>query len=190
MNIYHSVLRKTQPFLGRVMSHFSLSFPLPVWIASHVFLSISLLDLLSLWLLQNNHQKRKRNNNTSLGRVLFHLGIEMRQWVLQECSQSLQPQRLKQTVGDNFGVLWEIIGKYHNDECPNMIKLAHLALSCPVQTAGCERGFSAQNLILSPRRNKLGDDTMDMLLRVKLNKCDINHHYVYRTWKAAKPRRN
>jgi hypothetical protein len=64
--------------------------------------------------------------------------------------------------------LWKLIGKYHGEDFPNMIKLAHLALSSPVHTAGCERGFSAPNAILTPKRSRLGDKTQDDLLRVKL----------------------
>ena len=90
---------------------------------------------------------------------------------------------------DNFAELWGLVGRYHIEDFPNMVKLAHLALSCPAQTAGCERGFSAQNLILSPLRNRLSGDNMDMLLRVKLHVGSLDYEEVYDKWNTSKNRR-
>ena len=45
--------------------------------------------------------------------------------------------------------------KYHNSHFPNHINLACLALTCIVHTAGCERGFSIQNRILTTFKNRL-----------------------------------
>ena len=56
---------------------------------------------------------------------------------------------------DQIATLWKLINQYHKDDFPELIKLAHLALTCPVHTAGCERGFSVQNLILTSSRNRL-----------------------------------
>ena len=46
---------------------------------------------------------------------------------------------------DNMGTLWSIIYKFHKDSFPKLLKLAAVALTLPIHTAGCERGFSLQN---------------------------------------------
>ena len=56
---------------------------------------------------------------------------------------------------DSLQGLWFLINKYSKEDYLNLIKLAHLALTCPVHTSGCERGFSVQNSILTPVRNRL-----------------------------------
>ena len=48
-----------------------------------------------------------------------------------------------------------------------MIKLAQIAV-LPVHTDGVERGFSAQNLICTSKRNRLNVDTQNMLIKRKL----------------------
>ena len=53
---------------------------------------------------------------------------------------------------DKTSNLWALINQYHGDEYPNLIKLAHLALTCPIHTSGCERGFSIQIVYLLPQR--------------------------------------
>jgi hypothetical protein len=42
-------------------------------------------------------------------------------------------------------------------------------LTCPVNTAGCERGFSVQNQTLTPLRNCLNTVTQDQLMRIRIN---------------------
>ena len=68
---------------------------------------------------------------------------------------------------DDTQKLWNLINQYSADEYPNMIKLAHLALTCPIHTSGCERGFSIQNSILTSTRNRLTPETQDILIRIK-----------------------
>ena len=68
---------------------------------------------------------------------------------------------------DDMATLWGLIAKYHQGEFPNLILLATLGITLPVHTSGVERGFSAQNVILTSLRNRLSVETQDMLLRVK-----------------------
>ena len=70
-----------------------------------------------------------------------------------------------------------------------MVKLGHLSLSYPAHTAGCERGFSAQNHILTPLRNRLAAETQDMLLRVKLHTGQIDYQKVLAVSECGKNRR-
>ena len=69
---------------------------------------------------------------------------------------------------DRMADLWSLIYQYHADQFPNLIKLAQLSLTCPVHTAGCERGFSKQNLILSSLHYRLLPETQDKLCRVAI----------------------
>ena len=84
--------------------------------------------------------------------------------------------------------LWYLIKKHHSEEFPNMIKLAHLALSSPAHTADCERGFSAQNLLLTSLRNRLSPENQDMLMRVRLHP-DADLFRALLEWEKAKPRK-
>ena len=103
---------------------------------------------------------------------------------------------LKETVlkeqypRDNTAVLWGLIARYHKESFPEMIKLAHLALSSPVHTADCERGFSAQNRLLTSLRNRLSPENQDMLLRVKLHTEPIDYTSALEAWEKAKNRRS
>ena len=62
----------------------------------------------------------------------------------------------------------------------------------PLQTAGCERGFSAQNGIKTARRNRLGEETMNILMNIKcegdsVDKEDFSD--AISIWKGKKERR-
>ena len=85
-----------------------------------------------------------------------------------------------------IGPLWALMAAHHRDDFPNLIKLAAIALCCPIQTADCERGFSAQNRILTALRNRLNPLTQNKLLSVKLGKLTAED--AFDAWKAAKPR--
>lgn len=93
---------------------------------------------------------------------------------------------------DNICNLWQLINQYHSDECPNLIKLAQLALVCPVHTAGCERGFSVQNIVLTSLRNRLLPETQDMLLRVCIEGSDEMRNFDFagalNAWRSHKKR--
>ena len=63
--------------------------------------------------------------------------------------------------------LWHLIAKFH-PEFPNLSVRAGLALTSSVHTAGCERGFSVQNRILTTLRNRLTIENQQKLMRVKI----------------------
>ena len=89
---------------------------------------------------------------------------------------------------DNMADLWYLIAKRHAKDFPNMMKLAHLAISSPAHTADCERGFSAQNLLLTSLRNRLSPETQDMLMRVRLHPVK-DLHRALALWEAEKHRK-
>ena len=49
---------------------------------------------------------------------------------------------------------------------PSLAKVASIALTIPVSTASCERGFSTMNRIKTTLRNRLTSDSMDELIRI------------------------
>ena len=75
---------------------------------------------------------------------------------------------------DSLVNLWQSVVKYHRNQFPNLTTLARLAITCAVHTAGCERGFSVQNRILTTFRNRLSVDTQQQLMQVKLE-TDSGH---------------
>nr|KAG5704901.1 hypothetical protein BaRGS_003884 [Batillaria attramentaria] len=88
---------------------------------------------------------------------------------------------------ENIRDLWTMMATHHAKEFPNLIKLAELAVTCPLQTADCERGFSAQNRILSALRNRLNPETQNMPMKVKLG--DTDSHRAFKIWVNNKPRK-
>ena len=49
---------------------------------------------------------------------------------------------------------------------PSLAKIASIALTIPISTASCERGFSTMNRINTTLRNRLTSDSMDKLIRI------------------------
>ena len=87
----------------------------------------------------------------------------------------------------NIRDLWVCLATHYADQYPNLIKLAAFAITCPAQTADCERGFSAQNRILTALRNRLKPETVHKLMSVKLGVVDLDQALEF--WAAEKPRR-
>ena len=83
---------------------------------------------------------------------------------------------------DNMAALWQNIVKFHSDTFPNLLKLAPVALLLPVHTADVKRGFSSQNCILTPKRNRLAINTQNMLMKVKMEgEKERKAEYIRRT---------
>ncbi|XP_046554759.1 zinc finger protein 862-like [Haliotis rubra] len=69
---------------------------------------------------------------------------------------------------DKFHELWRIIDGCHKDLSPNLLKLACIGLTLPVQTAICERGFSSQNIIKTSHRNRLSEKALKELMIISI----------------------
>ncbi|XP_045216125.2 zinc finger protein 862-like [Mercenaria mercenaria] len=69
---------------------------------------------------------------------------------------------------DKMSTLWRLIQQNYKDRFPNLIKLAALALTAPIHTSDCERGFSSQNQVKTSLRNRIGSETVDNLLMIKI----------------------
>ena len=87
--------------------------------------------------------------------------------------------------------LWALVTKYHLEDFPNLTTLAQLATTLAVHTAGCERGFSAQNLILTPHMNRLTMLHQEQLLKVNLGpkRSEFPFREALKTWKQTKERK-
>lgn len=93
---------------------------------------------------------------------------------------------------DSMGGLWSMINSHFKDRFPNLITLAALALTAPIHTADCERGFSAQNQTKTPMRNRLSPERLDDLLIIKLEAGDMKEFDfmgALEHWRAAKQRK-
>ena len=88
--------------------------------------------------------------------------------------------------------LWKLIHQYHADSLPNLMVLAQLALIMPYQTADCERGFSAQNLVKTARRSTISEHNLNVALTIKYEGGHIENFDFSRAiniWKFKKNRR-
>ena len=82
----------------------------------------------------------------------------------------------------SFPEFCEILIKDQSDVFPDFIVFAELALVVPLNSASCERGFSAQNKIKSKSRNRSRDEQVDRLMKIAIN-CP---HYAEYDYTAAK----
>ena len=64
--------------------------------------------------------------------------------------------------------MWKVINECHAEILPNILVLARIGLTLPVQTAICERGFSAQNNITDSSRNRLGEAQLMTLKTISI----------------------
>ena len=64
--------------------------------------------------------------------------------------------------------LWKMLTTHHSNEVQNLIKLCQVALVLPTNTAGCERGFSAQNQIKNALKNGLKAERLDVLMTIDI----------------------
>ena len=93
---------------------------------------------------------------------------------------------------DNMGTLWSIIYKFHKDLFPNLLKLAAVALTLPIHTADCERGFSLQNNLKNCQRNRLQAERLDTLMVISAEGPPLQEFPFERAlikWKGDKSRR-
>lgn len=78
---------------------------------------------------------------------------------------------LKKFIGAQASVrtsaleFWE----HHKEKMPELYKLASAVFAVPPTESSVECAFSALAIVLAPRRTKLGDDTLQNILIVRLN---------------------
>lgn len=82
--------------------------------------------------------------------------------------------------------LWGLINLYHTEYFLNLLKLACLAISFPVDAEGCERGFSIKT-ILTTLRNRLNTDTKNQLMRIRMMK-HVKNLSLTQFWEFGSPK--
>lgn len=92
--------------------------------------------------------------------------------------------------------LWQRISQedVERNNYSNIMKVIHLTSVYPLANASCERGFSTMKRVKSDWRCTLGNDTMDMLMRVKIEgpKKQADYHpraAVNRWWMSGQRQR-
>ena len=90
-------------------------------------------------------------------------------------------------VGFGSAILLE-----YRDVFPHLSLLLAAGLVIPVTNAGCERGFSCQNRIMTTLRNRLSKEKIDCLMRISLEgppMYQFNFKRAFCKWKEHKARR-
>ena len=127
-------------------------------------------------------------DNQHMSTLLEHFGVEKvhdetgvivpplveKNDTMKEWAMAKQYVRSQGYPRDSLACLWKLLSKFHHEELPNLVKLAMLALTSPVHTAECKRGFSVQNNIKSALRNRLSPERLDDLATVAiLTPCSV-----------------
>ena len=74
----------------------------------------------------------------------------------------------------------------------SLLKLAAVALTLPIHTSDCERGFSLQNFLKTSERNRLLPQRVDTLMLISAEGPPIesfNFEPAVRRWQTSKERR-
>ena len=88
--------------------------------------------------------------------------------------------------------MWALILQDYRSEYPNLCTLATIALTIPVATVDCERGFSTYNLIKTKTRNCLKQSSVHTLMLINLEGPSIENfdfQRSFRVWSLKKKRR-
>ncbi len=78
-----------------------------------------------------------------------------------------------------------------HDQFPQMLKLLDIALTVPVSSVDCERGFSKQNLIKTKIRAKLKTENVSTLMKMSVDTPDMDKfdfHAAFVIWCSIKDR--
>ena len=79
------------------------------------------------------------------------------------------------------------------EQYPNLLTLIMLAITMPVSTADCERGFSKHNLIKTRIRARLKTENVGMLMKMsvdtpELSKWKFDFARAFQIWCSVKDR--
>lgn len=91
-------------------------------------------------------------------------------WPDEEAALTQYGRNELQVITDHFQHIWQRISQedVERNNYSNIMKVIHLTSVYPMANASCERGFSTMKRVKSDWRCTLGNDTMDMLMRVKI----------------------
>jgi hypothetical protein len=90
-----------------------------------------------------------------------------------------------------FKAIAKMVLLRHKDQFPEISKLMEIGLCIPVSSVACERGFSLQNRIKTKLRTRLGDSSIDVLMKLASGppRNQFPYHAAVRHWKCEKSRR-
>ncbi|XP_071947384.1 zinc finger protein 862-like [Antedon mediterranea] len=71
--------------------------------------------------------------------------------------------------------LWNTVTKHYADIYPNLIHVINVLIVFPVSNAVVERGFSAMGRVKTDHRNRLGEKTLEQLMRINLEGDKLEH---------------
>jgi hypothetical protein len=129
-----------------------------------------------------------------VGKLSEHFG-ERHGIVKDECTSEYR--QYKQLVVGSYPSLTlaectkAVLSKY-TDILPNMAQLLKIAITIPVSSVPCERGFSTQNRIISKFRTKINNDTLNDLMRISEDgppQREFDFEKALLRWKSEKVRR-
>ena len=95
-------------------------------------------------------------------------------------------------VTHSVAELCKLVITSHSETYPGMAALAAIALTIPVSSVDCERGFSRQNLIKTKLRNCLKDNTLHRLILLSVEGppiAEFDFALAMKKWTNAKNRR-
>lgn len=95
-------------------------------------------------------------------------------------------------VTHSVAELCKLVITSHSETYPGMAALAAIALTIPVSSVDCERGFSRQNLIKTKLRNCLKDNTLHRLILLSVEGppiAEFDFVLAMNKWTNAKNRR-
>lgn len=76
-----------------------------------------------------------------------------------------------------------------DDDFQRLARLLDICATFQASSADCERGFSLMNAIKTKSRNRLEDEHLDMLMRIKSFQKTVDLDEVYKRWLSQKDRR-
>ena len=87
--------------------------------------------------------------------------------------KEIHPNDVQEYIANHSPTAAEVYQYLCKEGCliryPNTMRLFRLALLIPPSTANVERGFSAMNLLCSPLRTSLNEESLDCFMRINLN---------------------
>lgn len=110
-----------------------------------------------------DHYGKEAQRSDKVSKALIDEVQTLEEWTLAKTlvMEQMYPR-------DSTRIHWKLMFDNHRDVLPNLITLANLALIMAYQTADCERAFSAQNAIKTPRRSRLHTKHLNDLMTIRI----------------------
>lgn len=177
------VLTSSNLLVQQILDYLQQRFPLGDHIANYGLLALSNVP-------QSVVGRIAYGNEEVLWLVeLFHLDQEMTQMELTGLRASISTRIPNyRDMETNMATTLVLKDELLRKKIPELSKLLQIALSLPVSTAICERGFSTQNVIKTLQRNRLNNGSLYVLLRIVANgppPDEIDHRMSAKAWLAS-----